>query len=127
LEKALQISPEYAVSHSNLGAQYLKMGKPREAQAEIARAIEIAGPNPSDLGNLAFAHLAQEHIAEAMDAARQALKMQKNHPAAHYVLGITLILAPATRGEGMAHLEEAAKTLESARRAIAAIEQLRQQ
>jgi len=40
------------------------------------------------------------------------------------VLGLTLVLEPGTRGEGMAHLEEAAKTLDSARRAIAAVSAL---
>ena len=83
--------------------------------------MEIAGPNVQDLSNLAFAQIAQERFGEARATAREALKLRKDHAPAHYVLGLALVVETATRGEGMAHLEEAAKTLESARRAIAAL------
>lgn len=121
LEKAVRISPDYAVAHSNLGAQYLRLQRYEEAAVEIRRALEIAGPNPNDLSNLAYAHLALERFDEAAAAAREALKLKKDAAAAHHVLGLTLVLQPATRGEGMAHLEEAAKTLTVSRRALAAL------
>jgi tetratricopeptide (TPR) repeat protein len=121
LEKAVRISPDYAAAHSNLAVQYLRLGKYREAEAEVRLAMEIAGPNVQDLSNLAFAQLSQERFGEAKASAQAALKLAKGHAPAHLVLGLTLVLEPETRGEGMAHLEEAAKTLESARRAIAAL------
>jgi tetratricopeptide (TPR) repeat protein len=121
LEKAVRISPDYAAAHSNLAVQYLRLGKNREAEAEVRLAMEIAGPNVQDLSNLAFAQLSQERFGEAKASAQAALKLAKGHAPAHLVLGLTLVLEPETRGEGMAHLEAAAKTLESARRAIAAL------
>jgi tetratricopeptide (TPR) repeat protein len=121
LEKAIRISPDFAMAHSNLAVQYLRLGKFREAETELGRAIELAGPNVQDLSNLAFAQLAQERFGEARATARDALKLRKDHPQAHYVLGLSLVIEPDTRGEGVAHLDEAAKTLESARRAIAAL------
>jgi tetratricopeptide (TPR) repeat protein len=125
LEKALRVSPDFAVAHSSLGVQYLRLGRHDAAAGEIRRAIEIGGPNPRDLSNLAFALLATEHFPEAAANARAALKLQKDFPAAHYVLGLALVLEPETRGEGIAHLEEAAPRLESARRALAALGQKR--
>ena len=44
--------------------------------------------------------------------------MERDNAAAHYVLGSLLALNRETRGEGVAHLEVAAKTLESARKAL---------
>jgi tetratricopeptide (TPR) repeat protein len=123
LEKAVKISPDYAAAHSNLGAQYLRLGRCVEAEAEIRRALEIAGPNPQDLSNLAYAELMQERFDEAGQTARSALKLRKDMPTPHFVLGLTLVLQPETRGEGVAHLEEAAKSMDAARRALAALGQ----
>jgi Flp pilus assembly protein TadD len=121
LEKAVRISPEFAPAHSSLAVQYLRMGRYEAAEVEIRRAIELAGPTVADLSNLAYAQLAMERFPEAMETARAALKLRRNFPAAHFVLGMALVLEPETRGEGVAHLEEAAKTLESARRTLAAL------
>jgi tetratricopeptide (TPR) repeat protein len=121
LEKAVRISPDYALAHSNLGAQYLRLQRYEEGAAEIRRAIEIAGPNVNDLSNLAYAQLLMERFGEAAATARAALKLKKDSATAHHVLGLALVLDPATRGEGIAHLEEAAKTLDGSRRALAAL------
>ena len=125
LEKAVRISPEYAAAHSNLGVQYLRLKRYADAEAEIRRAIEIAGANPHDLANLAFAQLGQERFADAAATAREALKLRKDAPTGHLVLGLALVLEPETRGEGIAHLEEAAKTLDSARRTLEALAALK--
>lgn len=121
LEKAVRISPDFAAAHSSLGVQYLRLQRYEDAAAELGRAIEIAGPNPTDLSNLAYAHLSLERFAEAATNARAALKLRKDQPAAHFVLGLTLVLDPETKGEGIAHLEEAAKKLDSARKALTAL------
>ena len=119
LEKAVRISPDFAPAHSNLAVQYLRMQRYEEAKAEIERAIAIAGPNARDLSNLAFADMALLRVAEAADAAKAALKLEPGNAAAHYMLGSVLCVNRQTRGEGIAHLEVAAKTLESARKALA--------
>jgi tetratricopeptide (TPR) repeat protein len=121
LEKAVRISPEFAAAHSNLAVQYLRLARYEAAEVEIRRAIELAGPSAVDLSNLAYSQLAQERFAEAAENARAALKLRKDFAAAHFVLGMALVLEPETRGEGIAHLEEAAKKLESARRTLAAL------
>jgi tetratricopeptide (TPR) repeat protein len=121
LEKAVRISPEFAPAHSGLAVQYLRLARYEAAEAEIRRAMELAGPTAIDLSNLAYAHLAMERFGEAAENARAALKLRRDLPAAHFVLGMALVLEPETRGEGVTHLQEAAKTLESARRTLAAL------
>jgi tetratricopeptide (TPR) repeat protein len=121
LEKAVGISPDYALAHSNLGAEYLRMRRYDEAATEIRRAIDLAGPNPRDLSNLAFAQLSLKQIPEAMESARAALRIREDTPSAHYMLGLALIRAPETRDEGVVHLKEAAREIESARRVLASM------
>jgi tetratricopeptide (TPR) repeat protein len=119
LEKAVRISPDYAAAHSNLAVQYLRLQRYEEARAEIGRAMGIAGPNGRDLANLAFALAALRRIPESVEAAKGALRVDRDNAAAHYILGTLLTLDRETRVEGVAHLELAAKTLESARKALA--------
>jgi len=118
LEKAVRISPDYAAAHTNLGVQYLRLHRFEEARVEIQQALEIAGPNAVDLGNLAFAYAGLQRLDDAIAAARRALAVDRHCAAAHYLLGSFLALTPATRNEGIAHLEEAADAMPAARREL---------
>jgi tetratricopeptide (TPR) repeat protein len=121
LEKAVSLSPDFALAHSNLGVQYLRMHRFAEAEAQIQRAIEIAGPNPLDLSNLALVQYALKRYPQAMESARAVLKTKRDAAPAHYVLGLALLREPQTRSEGLAHLEEAAPRIEAARRILESI------
>jgi tetratricopeptide (TPR) repeat protein len=118
LERALRLSPDYAAAHSNLGVQYLRLGRYNDARAEIEKALAVAGPNPIDYGNLAFAFAGLQRLDDAIASARRALALDRNSAPAHYLLGSMLALNPATRGEGVAHLEAAADKLPAARREL---------
>lgn len=118
LEKALRLSPDYAAAHSNLGVQYLRLGRYDDARAEIERALAVAGPNAVDYGNLAFAYAGLQRLGDAVATARRALALDRNAAPAHYLLGAILALTPATRSEGVAHLEAAADKLPSARKEL---------
>ena len=122
LQKAASISPEFAPAHANLGVQYLRMRRFEDARAEIERALSLGGPNARDLSNLSFALAALQRVPEAIDAARAALRLDKQSASAHYLLGYLLTMSPETRGEGIAHLEVAAKSMASARQALETLE-----
>lgn len=118
LEKAVRISPDYAAAHTNLGVQYLRLHRYEEARVEIQQALDIGGPNAVDLGNLAFAYAGLQRFDDAIAAARRALQVDRHCAAAHYLLGSFLVRNPQTRGEGVAHLEEAADTMPAARQEL---------
>jgi tetratricopeptide (TPR) repeat protein len=121
LRKAVRISPEYALAHSNLAVQYIRLHQYQQAMGEIERATAIAGRNPADLCNLAFVQTALQHYDEAAATTREVLRMDPNYAHAHYILGTLLLLRNETRAEGIAHLERAAVTIDGARAALARV------
>jgi protein O-mannosyl-transferase len=54
LEKALQIDPNYAEAHGNLGNAFLRKGRTRDAIAEYRRGLEIAPRSALIQSNLAW-------------------------------------------------------------------------
>lgn len=122
LEKAIRISPEFAAAHTNLAVQYFRIGRFEKSIAESARAIEIGGPDPRNLCNLAAAQARLYRFAEAENSARAALRLDSGYLKASLILGSILAHEPATRGEGVKHLEKAAAEFASARQIL---EQLR--
>jgi len=115
LEKAIRISPEFAAAHTNLAVQYFRLDRVEESIAESERAIQIGGPNPRNLCNLASAQARLERYAEAEKSARAALRLDGGYIKANLILGSILTHEPATRGEGVKHLQKAAAEFDSAR------------
>ena len=122
LEKAIRISPEFAAAHTNLAVQHFRLGRFEESIAESARAIQIGGPDPRNLCNLASAQARLHRFAAAEKSARAALRLDSSFLKANLILGSVLTNHPATRGEGIIHLEKAAAEFASARQFL---EQLR--
>ena len=118
LEKAIRLSPEYADAYNNLAVQHMRMGRFEEAAAELTRAIAITGPNPIQLSNLAYAQRRLDRIPEATASARAALRLDSGSAQAHLILGSILAMDLQTRTEAITHLEQASKTLPSARAAL---------
>ena len=115
LEKAIRISPQFAAAHTNLAVQHFRLGRFEDAIAESDRAIQIGGPNPIDLCNLATAQARLRRFAEAEKSARAALRLDSSYLKANLILGSILLNEPATRGEGITHLQKAAAEFTSAR------------
>lgn len=115
LEKAARLSPDWPDAHTNLAAQYIRLGRFEDAVREAGRAIELNKPNPVDLGNIAYAEAQLHRRDEAIDAARAGLRADANSAKLHYILGTLLAMDRRTLPEAVSHLELAAKTLDSAR------------
>ena len=114
LEDAVRLSPEFGEAHTNLGAQYLHLGRFQEAADQEQRAIEIGPPNVSSLIDCALAHWALRQHAEALHYAEEALNLDRDSYTGHYIAGSILVLKPETRADGMRHLEIAAKRIPAA-------------
>ena len=118
LEKAVQLSPEYAGAWVNLAVQHILLGHYEQALGELAHASSIAKPNAIILGDMAFAQYALHRYDEGTSSARQALRLDPSCAPAHYLLGLFLVLDRRTLGEGIQHLEVAARTMPAARESL---------
>lgn len=118
LERAIQESPEYADAHVNLGVQYIRTGRLETAAAEFSRAIAIAGPSAPTLCNLAWVQMRLGQRTDALASVRAGLKLDQGSPQGHLILGTLLAADPATRREGIRHLEQVADTMPSARKIL---------
>jgi len=124
LEKAIKISPDYAEAYNNLGVQQMHAGKMEAACENFRKALEITGPSAFILANLAIAQRELRQYPQAIDYAREALRVDRGFLPAHLVLGAVLIVNPETREEGISHLKLAAEKLEPARTLLDRVGQL---
>jgi tetratricopeptide (TPR) repeat protein len=114
LQKAIRISPYYADAYTNLAAQHLRMGRYQEAAGELARALELGGPNPLVLTDMACTQVGLKYLDDAVQSARWALRLEPDYPQAHFILGMALSTDTRTVREGLEHLRKAAQTIPGA-------------
>jgi tetratricopeptide (TPR) repeat protein len=118
LERAIEISPDYADAYSNLGAQYARLGRFEDGVSAITHAIRIGKPSPVDLSNLACAQYALRQFEDGLVSARAALLADPANVNAHYILGLLLVLDRRTLREAIPHLALAAESNRFARTAL---------
>jgi len=115
LDKAIELSPDYAAAWANLGAQQIFLKHFEQALQDLTRASEISGPTAMILSNLGYAQYMLYRYAAGTQSVREALRLDPQYVQAHYLLGAYLVLDRRTRAEGIQHLEVAAVTMQSAR------------
>ena len=104
--QALELRPNYAEAHANLGLVFAEQGKPDEALSHYRHALKL---NPqyaqahNNLGN-ALAHLGK--LDQAVGHYRQALRLRPDYPDAHSNLGNAL-RQQGKLGEAVSHCQEA--------------------
>jgi len=105
---ALQIRPDYAVSHNNLGAVLIMQDKVGEAIAEYREALRLdPGLTLAHL-NLASALRRIGQPREAINEYEIALSEDPSSPGTHMALG-TLLANGGDLPEGVSHLQEAVR------------------
>jgi len=123
LEKAIRISPEFAEAYTNLAAQHIRMQRYEEALDEISRAMALSQPDAVNLTNRAYAEIMLGRLDAARRDVEAALQLAPDSANAHWVLGVVLAGNPRTAGEGLVHMEQAAKTIPAARAYLDRIQQ----
>ncbi|HUB34850.1 MAG TPA: tetratricopeptide repeat protein [Bryobacteraceae bacterium] len=119
--KAIEISPDYALAHSALAVQYIRLREYQPARAEISKSMEIRGQNPTDLCNLAYVDAVERRFPEAIGTLRTALRLNPGYAGAHFLLGSILVTEPATAAEGLQHLRQAAMEIPAARKLLESV------
>jgi len=66
LQKAVKICPEFVEAWNNMGVNYLRMSRQKEAESAFLKALEAESKNVPALRNLGFLYLKAERYREAL-------------------------------------------------------------
>ena len=105
-QKALQIKPDYAEAHNNLGNALLQKGQVDEAMAHYQKALQINPDYAEAHNNLGNALLQKGRVDEAITHYQKALQIKPDYAEAHNNLGNAL-LQKGNVDEAMAHYQKA--------------------
>lgn len=78
--RAIELSPDYAIVYNNRGNAVMDIGRPDEARKDFDRAIELAPSYGAAYNNLGNALLALEEYDAALMAYRRAVKLMPTNP-----------------------------------------------
>ena len=92
--RALELKPDYAEAHSNLGVAFKDQGKVDEAIACYRRALELKPDFAEAHSNLGVAFKDQGKLDEALACFRRALELKPDYAAAHSNLLYTQVFCP---------------------------------
>ena len=88
-KKSLEINPNYAEGHNNLGITFYKLGKFIESINSYHCAIKIKPDFAKPYNNLGLAYKELEKFNESVDSYHQAIKINPDYAEAHNNLGVT--------------------------------------
>jgi Flp pilus assembly protein TadD len=63
--KTIEMDPNFALAHNQLGQAYLQMQMDGQAVAELQKAVQLSGHSPTCMANLARAYVASGNRSEA--------------------------------------------------------------
>ena len=88
-KKSLEINPDYAEGHNNLGVTFYKLGKFIESIDSYHRAIKIKPNFAKSYNNLGLAYKELGKFNESINNYQQAIKINPDYAEAHNNLGVT--------------------------------------
>lgn len=86
-EKALVISPEFALAYSHLGNVYLATGDTQKAVELSQRAVNLQQNDPTILYNFALICRKLGDHLQAIHYLEKAIELRPDHAASHYTIG----------------------------------------
>ncbi len=90
LKRAEKARPRLPYLHNQLGHNFLRLKKPKNAERSFKKAIKIDPENAQSYLGLAMSQLAKRENMKAADSALTAVGLLYSFPRAHYYLGIAL-------------------------------------
>ncbi len=91
IQQALQINPDYADAHRDLGSCYFRLGRLDEAITELQRAVELEPESATCRKALANVLVQKGRIADATVQYQRALDINPGDPDARHRLGVCFI------------------------------------
>jgi tetratricopeptide (TPR) repeat protein len=108
LREAIQVRPEVAASHHNLGEALRKKGRLDEAEGEFREAIRIEPDNTNTHVQLGQVLCLKGKLDEAFAECRAALRIKPVCPGAHFVLG-SILRTQGRLDEAISEYQEAVR------------------
>jgi tetratricopeptide (TPR) repeat protein len=93
--KAIELRPGYANAHHWYALHLATVGRFDQAIAEIKRAKELDPLSPSIAANVGSVYVSARRYQEATAAIRETIEMHPQFPAAHWYLGVVLLVTDA--------------------------------
>jgi tetratricopeptide (TPR) repeat protein len=121
LSKAIEIYPEWAAAHYNLGQTYARMGSYDKAILAFQSAAELDSRHPRSWLGLSKVYFIQKRYAEGETAARRALEIDPVNGDAKYFLARNLISKGQETSEALQLLEKSKEQYAAARLVLANI------
>ena len=121
LERAIAVDPDFSDAHGDLGVQYARLNRFREAEAELKRAAALDPDDDLHHSNLGWVLFWQGRFEEAEASVRSALRVAPNSASAHMLFGRLLFDRMDSRAEGLKHLEYAARVMPAAKAMLKAL------
>ena len=115
LQNAIQLDPEFADAHNDLGVVLARLGNTGEAAEQFQKAVDLAPDHNVAVGNLSLALYMLQRYQDVLPLARRALKIDPSLLYVHYALGVSLILQHGDKKEALENLERAAPKFPEAR------------
>jgi tetratricopeptide (TPR) repeat protein len=115
LQLAIKLDPQWRDAHVNLGAQFARAGRSREAVAEFEEALRIGPPAALIYTNYGAALASVNRMPEAEAAVREALRLEPKSARPNYLLGHILATRPGQEEEALSHLRAAFDEVPNAR------------
>jgi Tfp pilus assembly protein PilF len=91
LQAALSQAPDFELAYTQIGLQYLKLGKPAEAAENLTSALKLDANDFEARLNLGFALVNLKKFREAEEQLRLVLKQDATSATGHYYLGLALM------------------------------------
>jgi tetratricopeptide (TPR) repeat protein len=90
-QHALRVAPDNQRAHLNLGADYLRLGRPERATDDLRKAVDLAPDSAQAHYHLGLAYLLQQRFPLAGTEFQEALRLQPDLADAAHNLGLALL------------------------------------
>ena len=90
LERALHVYPDYSDARCNLGVEYVRLGRHKEALEQFEKAAASGPASAKVFANMAYSLCLLKRLPDAERAARRAVEIDNSYGRAHYLLGSIL-------------------------------------